>query len=307
MSRDLDTRARQAAANLKTTMTGAELTSVPPGTPRRRRVLAAILRPAWIVALLLIGSAVAVAMVLDSSPPLEETPPTPDTTIVTPTTIAPTPPSTVAPELNPPSTVAAIVPVGPTTTTVAPDTGPPLLEITSPEDGAEMEEETVTFAGITEPGARVFAGEYEADVDAEGKWHIVLKLDDGKTVARFVARDEAGNETEASLTVYYTPPTTTTTEPEPTTTEKDLAEFTAQQQYESCTDTPPSNFYLGTGEPGSWVDITSEYGSAELVVGENGKWEKTVDFGEETPSGDVEVRIADQYGRVVELQFEYTP
>jgi hypothetical protein len=306
MSRDLDTRARQAAAGLKATMSEAELSSVAPGTPKRRRVLVAILRPAWIVALLLIGSAVAVAMVLDSSPPPEPIPPT-DTTIVTPTTVAPTVPTTVAPEPTTPTTVAAVVPVNPTTTTVAPDTEPPLLEITSPENGAEFEEKTVTFAGTTEPGASVFAGKYEADVDAEGNWHIVLKLGDGKTVARFVARDGSGNESEASVTVYYVAPTTTTTEPEPTTTEKELAAFTANSTYESCSDSPPFNVYYGTGEPGSWVDITSEYGSAELVVGEDGNWEKTVYFETAPADEPFGVRVADQYGRVFEFSFVYKP
>jgi hypothetical protein len=306
MSRDLDTRARQAAANLKAAISEATLTSVPPGTPRRRRVLVAVLRPAWIVALLLIGSAVAVAMVLDSSPPTETIPPTPNTTIVTPTTVARMSPSTVAPE-SAPATAAAVVPVDPTTTTVAPDTEPPLLEITSPEEGAEFEEKTITFAGVTEPGARVFAGKYEADVDTEGNWHIVLKLGDGKTVARFVARDAAGNESEASVTVYYLTPTTTTTKPEPTTTEKELAAFTANQKYETCSDTPPFNVYYGTGEPGSWVDITSDYGSAELVVGENGEWLTDNVYFQEAPPGNLGVRIADQYGRVVEFEFVYTP
>jgi hypothetical protein len=306
MSRDLDTRARQAAANLKAAMSEAELTSVPPGAPKRRRVLLAVLRPAWIVALLLIGSAVAVAMVLDSSPPSETSPPTPSTTIVTPTTVTKTPPSTVALE-SAPTTAAAVVPVDPTTTIVAADTELPLLEITAPEEGAEFEEKTITFAGITEPGAQVFAGKYEADVDTEGNWHIVLKLGDGKTVARFVARDAAGNESEATVTVYYLTPTTTTTEPEPTTTEKEPAAFTANSTYGSCSETPPYDVYHGTGEPGSWIDITSEYGSAELVVGENGQWEKKVFFETAPENEQFGVRVADQYGRVAEFEFVYTP
>jgi len=304
MSRDLDTRARRAASNLRDAMSNAQLSSVPPGTPRRRRALIAVLRPAWVVALLLVGSAVGLAMVLDSSPaptPTTEAPVTTTTVVVT-TTVEPT----VTTEPAPPTTAAAVVPVAPTTTE-ARDAEPPLLEITSPEEGAEFEEKTITFAGVTEPGARVFAGKYEADVDTEGNWHIALILGEGKNVARFVARDEAGNEAEASVTVYYVAPTTTTTEPETPTTEKELAAFTANQSYGSCTETPPFDVFFGTGEPGSWVDITSEYGSAELQVGENGQWEKKVYF-ETAPAGTpFGVRIADQYGRVVEFEFVYTP
>lgn len=303
MSRDLDTRARRAASNLRDAMSDAQLSSVPPGAPRRRRALIAVLRPAWVVALLLVGSAVGLAMVLDSSPaptPTTEAPATTTTVIVT-TTVAPT----VTTEPAPPTT-AAVVPVAPPTTE-ARDTEPPPLAITSPENGAEFEKKTITFAGTTEPGARVFAGKYEADVDGEGNWHIALILSEGKNVARFVARDEAGNEADASVTVYYVAPTTTTTKPETPTTEKKLAAFTANQSYGSCSETPPFDVFYGTGEPGSWVDITSEYGSAELQVGENGQWEKKVYF-ETAPAGTpFGVRIADQYGRVVEFEFVYTP
>jgi len=303
MSRDLETRARQAASNLRDAMSNAQLSSVPPGTPRRHRVLIAVLRPAWVVALLLVGSAVGLAMVLDAPPaatPTTEAQVT-STTVVVSTTAAPT----VTTEPAPPTT-AAVVPVAPTTTE-AHDAEPPPLAITSPENGAEFEKKTISFAGTTEPGARVFAGKYEADVDGEGNWHIALILGEGKNVARFVARDEAGNEAEASVTVYYVAPATTTTEPETPTTEKELAAFTANQTYGSCSETPPYDVFYGKGEPGSWVDITSEYGSAELQVGENGQWEKKVYF-ETAPDGTpFGVRIADQYGRVVEFEFVYTP
>lgn len=305
MSRDLDTRARQAAAGLKAAVAHAELTSVAPGTTTRRRLVFALLRPAWVVALLLIGSAVGVAMMLDSSPTPPTAPPPPPTTVVTtPSTVATTVPSTIAT----PTTAAAVVPVSPTSTTVAPDTEPPLLEITSPEDGAEFEEKEITFSGITEPGARVFAGQYEADVDPSGEWHIVLILDDGSNVATFVARDAAGNESEASVTVYFVTPTTTTTKPETTTTEKELAEFSAHARFGSCSETPPYDVYYGTGEPGSWIEITSEYGSAEVVVGENGEWETDEVFFEGAPANErFGVRISDQYGRVRELEFVYKP
>lgn len=304
MSRDLDTRARRAASNLRDAMSDAQLSSVPPGTRRRRRALIAVLRPAWVVALLLVGSAVGLAMVLDSSPaptPTTEAP-MPTTTVVVTTTVVPT----VTTEPAPPTTAAAVVPVAPTTTE-AKDTEPPPLAITSPENGAEFEEKTITFAGTTEPGARVFAGKYEADVDGEGNWHIALILSEGKNVARFVARDQAGNEADASVTVYYVSPTTTTTKPEPPTTEKELAAFTANFTYGSCSTYPPFDFYYGTGEPGSRVEVTSEYGSKTVEVGAEGGWEAEVAF-ETAPAGTpFGVRIADQYGRVVEFEFVYTP
>ncbi|MGA8040671.1 MAG: hypothetical protein WCA93_11245 [Acidimicrobiia bacterium] len=304
MRNELDARGRQAAANLKDAIANAKLASTPPGTPTRRRLLGAVLRPAWIVALLMLGSAVGVAMVLDSSPPATTLPPaTTSTTVITTSTEA----APVVTEPAPPTT-AAVIPIAPTTTE-ARDTKPPILEIISPEDGAELAEKKITFAGVTEPGARVFAGKYEADVDSSGEWHIVLVLSEGKNTARFVARDPAGNESEASVTVFYAVPTTTTTITEPTTstTEKQPAEFSANAAYGSCSDTPPFDVYYGTGEPGSLVQITSEYGSGSVEVGENGQWEKKVFF--ETAPADTTfvVHVFDAYGREANFEFIYTP
>ncbi len=300
MSHDLDTRARQAAANLKTAMGDAELKSVAPGTPKPRRPLVAVLRPAVLVVLLAIGSAVGMAVVLDSSPTSTTVPPAPTTTLV--------PPSTVATEPTPPVTVAVVpvpvplpAPVPPTTTVVA-DVEPPPLTVTSPEDGAQLGETTVNFAGTTEPGARVFAGKYEADVDSAGNWKIVLIIGEGSTVARFVARDEAGNESHASVTVYYVMPTTTTT-----IIEKEIAEFTAYSTFGSCSETPPYDVYYGTGEPGSVVQVTSEHGSGSVEVGEEGNWEVKVFFEGAPPAEAFLVTVSDEFGRKAKFEFIYTP
>ena len=300
MSHDLDTRGRQAAANLKTAMGDAELKSVAPGTPKPRRPLLAVLRPVVLVVLLAIGSAVGLAVVLDSSPTSTTVPPAPTTTPAPPTTVAtePTPPATVAVE---PVPVVPVVPVAPTTT-VAAAVEPPPLTITSPEDGATLEKTTVTFAGTTEPGARVFAGKYEAEVDASGNWQIVLIIGEGSTVARFVATDQAGNESHASVTVYYVSPTTTTT-----IVEKEIAEFSAYATFGSCSETPPFDVYYGTGEPGSLVQVTSEFGSGSVEVGEGGNWEVKVFFEEAPPAEVFLVTVSDEFGRKAKFEFIYTP
>lgn len=299
MSRDLDARGRRAAANLRTTMARAELTSVAPGTARPRRVFFGALRPALILGLLVIGSAVGVALVVDFSPaPLPPPVSTTTTTEVVTTTQAPTTTTT------PSTTTTAYVVPAPTSTTAPADVEPPYLDITSPEDGAELMEKTVAFEGVTEPGARVFAGKYEAEVDASGGWRIVLVLSEGSNVARFTARDEAGNESQAAVTVYYVveSPTTTTT-----VVEKEPAEFSAFSQFGSCSETPPYDIYYGTGEPGSVVEITSEYGSGSVVVGETGNWEKKIVF-ETAPVGKpFLVRVMDSYGRKAEFEFVYLP
>lgn len=311
MSRDLDTRARHAAANLRSAVESAELSSTPPLAKPTRRPVIAVLRPVIIGALLLIGSAVGVALVADSSPPTT-TAPTPTTaTIANPTTIAAAEPV----ETTPPTTlyVAPIVPTPAPPTTEAADTTPPGLVITFPGDGAHLETETVRFEGTTEPGARVFAGRYEADVDNEGTWEIVLILNPGSNVARFTARDQAGNESEAAVTVHYdvieATTTTTVEKPETTTTteEKELAEFSAKAVYGSCSETPPYDVYHGTGHPGSVVKIESEYGSATVEVGGEGMWESKVIFEGAPANTPFVVRVKDQYGRGAEFEFVYLP
>lgn len=307
MSHELDIRARRAAANLQAAVANAELTSVPPGTTRPRRALITILRPVWVATLLLIGSAVGLALVLESSPPTETPPPATPTTVVTTTTLAPT-----TTQATTPTTTAAVVPVAPPTTEAPADTQPPPLEITYPAEGEEMTEKTITFAGTTEPGARVFAGRYEAEVDAAGNWEIVLILNEGSNVARFVARDAAGNETGASVTVYFTAPTTTTQPSTPSTDkgkeeESPKAEFTAHATFGSCSETPPYDVYYGTGEPGSLVHVVSEYGSGSVEVGGDGKWELEVVFTEAPPGEFFLVKAKDEYGRKVDFEFIYQP
>ena len=57
-----------------------------------------------------------------------------------------------------------------------------------------------------------------------------------------------------------------------------VVEFTANAVYESCDEEVPFNDYFGTAMPGTVVLISSPYGSAETVAGENGGWEKRVEF-----------------------------
>ncbi len=133
----------------------------------------------------------------------------------------------------PPSTVgvaesddAAPVADDPTTTTAAPsttvaaapsDTTPPHLHITSPSDGATVNDRVVTFEGTSESGAEVFSGPYAANVDENGDWSIKLVVSSEGSTAIITARDRAGNSVTKSITVTYRapapPPATTTTSP----------------------------------------------------------------------------------------------
>lgn len=145
------------------------------------------------------------------------------------------------------------------------DTTPPPLEILFPENNQHFEDKVLAFEGTTEPGARVFGGAYEADVDAEGNWRIVLILSPGGNLVTFKAKDAAGNVTEEAIKVYLDVP------------EVDK-EFTAHQKWEVVDGSPAKNKYYGTGTPGTTVWVGSEYGDGSGKINENGEWGFYVEF-----------------------------
>jgi hypothetical protein len=164
------------------------------------------------------------------------------------------------------------------------DTTAPKIEILFPANGQHFEERTLAFEGkVDDPAARVFAGKYEADVDGEGNWRIVLKLThDGANHATFKAVDEAGNESTASVKAYYDAPEA---EEKPKEEEPKSHEFSAHQKYGSCGEDLPYDKWYGTGEPGTEIWIGSEYGSATTEIGKSGEWYLKVKF-PESPCND---------------------
>jgi hypothetical protein len=309
---DLDTRARSAANGLKASVASADLrlASAPPGT--------VMSRPPW--AMFAAGAAVAGAIVVATIvdlPGIEKpvTATTVTTTAAEPTTTAVPTPTTTA--TVPPGTSAPVV-TAPETTSTTIDTTPPPITITDPADGTETEEPRITFRGTTEPGASVFAGDFEATVAADGTWSIVLLLSPGETTARFVAVDVAGNEASASVTVtpVVPDPETTTTkpkEPEATTTttkppgdDDVVAKFTASATFGVCAEIPPYDVYSGTGEPGTVVEIGSPYGSGRTEVGSDGRWEVKVFFPEAPIGKTFDVAVTDSLGRTASFGFTHT-
>lgn len=141
----------------------------------------------------------------------------PDTTATTSTTAAPDDEAapaeaSVTATAEEPATTAAPPPPAPKA-----DTTPPALQVISPKNGATVKSRIVEFTGVTEQGAEVFSGPFEAEVD-NGNWAINLVLAPGANGAAFTARDAAGNETTVRIVVYYDAPTTTTTTKAPATT-----------------------------------------------------------------------------------------
>lgn len=187
----------------------------------------------------------------------------------------------------------------------AEDTDPPDLVILHPEDGQHFDVREVVFEGKTEPGAQVFAGNYKADVDEVGNWRIVLILtNDGWNTATLLAKDEAGNESTASVKAFYeaakeeAPPADEKPKDEP----KDY-EFTANQKYKTCAEEPPYDVWYGTGEPGTKIWIVSDFGEGSTTIGEKGNWDLKVKF-YEAPCNDtftVVLETDDDHRKVYEF------
>lgn len=155
------------------------------------------------------------------------------------------------------------------------DTTPPDLVILFPEDGQHFDHKEIAFEGKTEPHARVFASEYEADVDEEGNWRIVLFLSKGGNTATIKAIDEAGNTSTAQVQAFYD-----ATEEEPKEEEEPKGEhdFTAYQKYGSCAEDLAFDKWYGTGTPGTEIWIGNDWGSATTTIGDSGEWLLKVTF-----------------------------
>jgi hypothetical protein len=182
------------------------------------------------------------------------------------------------------------------------DTLPPDLQILHPVDGQVFETKEVAFEGVTEPGARVFAGQYEAEVNDDGAWRIVLILSPGANHATLKAKDAAGNVSQASVSVTYVVPE----KEEPKQEEPKEWEFSAHQVYGECSESPPYDVFYGTGKPGSAIFVVSEYGNGQTQVNEHGEWEIKVFFPESPIGQGILVKAKDEFGHKVTFEFTHT-
>lgn len=257
----------------------------------------------------LAGSAaaiVAIVALMVASTPSDDVTDVTATTSASVTTIAP--PTTLTRNAAP-STTLPTDPVEQPAPVVVPPAGggdapgdavAPRIQILSPDAKSRAETSSIRVVGLTEPGVKVtYSNDRAIEVGDDGMWSIEVRLTAGENVLTFTARDEAGNHSSASVTVFRIvdpPPTTTTTRPvdtttttkptDTTTTTKAPIEwnFTAHNTYGSCTEDPPYDIYYGTGKPGTLITIVSEFGGGTTEVHESGEWSLKVFF-PEAPSG----------------------
>lgn len=88
------------------------------------------------------------------------------------------------------------------------DDKPPELTITKPDDGASffgINQRQLTIQGKTDPDTQVTINDRFVNVDSEGTFQFTLTMSDGQNTFNIKATDQAGNLTEKSLGVNFSP------------------------------------------------------------------------------------------------------
>jgi len=85
--------------------------------------------------------------------------------------------------------------------------GAPSLEIKFPSDGQAFskDQNTVEIKGTTDPYVRITINNFWAIIDENNNFSYTLGLKDGENEIKIVAQDQAGNKTEKSISVTYSP------------------------------------------------------------------------------------------------------
>ncbi len=89
---------------------------------------------------------------------------------------------------------------------VMPDTTPPTLAVSSPEDGSDTDVPVVTVHGTTEPGSILSINGIIAEVRSDGSFSCNISLMDGENAIVITSMDEWENRETITRTVTYNDP-----------------------------------------------------------------------------------------------------
>ena len=87
------------------------------------------------------------------------------------------------------------------------DNEPPALEISQPEDGETISDEKgkIEIIGKTEEEAELTINDHRVILNQEGSFKYPFSLSLGENEILIIATDKAGNQTEKTLTINYSP------------------------------------------------------------------------------------------------------
>ncbi len=83
--------------------------------------------------------------------------------------------------------------------------GPLLLRVLSPQDGATVGTAQIQVTGLATPGEVVTVNDNIILVGADGQFQTTVSLDQGPNLIEVIASNNTGNETSVELTVTYQP------------------------------------------------------------------------------------------------------
>lgn len=80
---------------------------------------------------------------------------------------------------------------------------PPTLDITSPQDGQTVTKNNgqIQISGKTDPGVKITVNDFWAIVQDDGTFTYMLSINDGETVIKIEATDDANNKTSKEIKV----------------------------------------------------------------------------------------------------------
>jgi len=87
-------------------------------------------------------------------------------------------------------------------------TSDPKLIINDPQNGQKFEGEDnkkIIISGETDPENTLYLNERLIIIQSNGSFNYALELKEGDNTLKFLAQDNAGNETEKEITVSFTP------------------------------------------------------------------------------------------------------
>jgi hypothetical protein len=190
-------------------------------------------------------------------------------------------------EPNVPRTEPAVPPTEPTVPPTEPTTPPVVIEFTANlgANGLAKNPMQQGFYGNAQPGSAIrVASQYgvsETTANADGKWETTLTMREvpaGTQVAVRITSSTTDKVREFSLLRPAPAPPAT-------------IEFTANLGLDGHANTPMTQGFYGTAQPGSAIRIASEWGVAETLAGPNGNWDATLVMAEVPAGTTVAVRI----------------
>ena len=194
-----------------------------------------------------------------------------------------------------PRVVEPIVPVTePTVPPTEPTVAPVVIEFTAKlgTNGLAKTPMTQGFYGNAEPGSAIhLASQYgaaDATTNADGKWETTLTMVDvpaGTTVGVRITSSTSDRVREFSLLRPVPPPA--------------VIEFRAKLGTNGLANTPMTQGFYGTAQPGSAIRVSCDGGVAETVAGPDGNWETVLTVPDGPPGSTVGVRITSSTATVV--------